>query len=114
MTYELVYSDRAKRDLNATTDAIAEQAPETAERWFSGFVGALETLTRDAAVFGLAPESDNCSIELRQFIYRAKSRRTNRVLYTIRAAKVIILTIRRPGQDLLTEEELRQSIAELD
>lgn len=114
MTYDLVFSDRAKRDLNAATDAIAELAPETAERWFNGFVGALETLTRDAAIFALAPESNYCSIEVRQFIYRAKSRRANRALFTIRGATVIILTIRRPGQDLLTEEELRQSIAELD
>ncbi len=39
MIYGLLYTDRAKRDLNAATDAIAEKAPETAERWFEGFVG---------------------------------------------------------------------------
>jgi plasmid stabilization system protein ParE len=111
---ELLYTDRAKRDLSAATDAIAKHAPETAQRWFDGFIAALETLRRDATVFGLAPESDRCSIDIRQFIYRTRSRRANRALYTIRASTVIILTIRRPGQELLTEEELRQSIADLD
>ena len=114
MTYDLVYTERAKRDLNAAADFIAQHAPETAERWFNGFITALESLRRDAAIYSRAPESAFCSIELRQFIYRTRSRRVNRALYTIRDAKVYILSIRRPGQDLLTDEELRQSIAELD
>jgi hypothetical protein len=81
MIYELVYTDRAKHDLIVATDAIVANAPETAELWFRGFVAVLETLRRDAAVYGLAPENHRCSIEIRQFIYRTKSRRANRALY---------------------------------
>jgi hypothetical protein len=100
--------------LNSATDWIAQHAPETAQRWFEGFVAAHETLRRDAAIYGLAPESDRNSIEIRQFIYRTKSRRMNRALYAIRGSTVFILAIRRPGQDLLTAHELRDVIAELD
>jgi len=114
MTYDLVYTERAIRELNAAADYVAQFAPETAERWFNGFVAVLETLRRDAMIYGPAPESDFCSVDVRQFIYRTKSRRANRALYTIRQTSVYILTIRRPGQDLLTEDELRQSIAQLD
>lgn len=114
MIYELIYTDRAKRDLLAATNAIAENAPEAAERWFAGFIAALASLRERATVFSLAPESQNCSIEVRQFIYRTKSRRANRALYTIRGSTVVILAIRRPGQDLLTDDELRQSIVEID
>ena len=114
MTYELVYTDRAKRDLNAAADSIARNSPETAGRWFNGFVAALATLTRDATVYSLAPESVHSSVDVRQFIYRTKSRRVNRALYAIRGSTVCILAIRRPGQDLLTDEELRQVVAELD
>jgi plasmid stabilization system protein ParE len=114
MTYNLVYTLRAKQDLNTTADYIAERAPETAERWFNGFVAALESLRRDADIYGLAPENERCSVEVRQLIYRTKSRRTNRALYTIRESNVYILAIRRPGQDLLTQSELRQAIAEFD
>jgi plasmid stabilization system protein ParE len=114
MTYDLVYTERAIRELNAAADYIAQHAPETAERWFNGFVAALETLRRDATIYSLAPESSFCSIKVRQIIYRTRSRRAHRALFTIRDDKVYILAIRRPGQDLLTEDELRQSIAELD
>lgn len=114
MTYDLVYTQRAKRDLHSAVVEIARDAPDTAERWFNGFVGALGRLHREAAAYSLAPESDRCSVEVRQFIYRTKSRRANRALYAIRGSTVFILAIRRPGQDLLTAEELEQAIAEMD
>jgi plasmid stabilization system protein ParE len=113
MIYDLVYTDRAKLDLIAAADSIARNAPETAERWFQGFTTALETLQRDANVYSLAPESARCSIEVRQLLYRTKSHRVNRALYTIRGSTVVILAIRRPGQDLLTYEELMRAIAEI-
>ncbi len=114
MTYELVYTGRAKSDLQAAADYIAQQAPETANRWFNGFVAALDTLRQNPASYGLAPESDYCSLEVRQFIYRTKSRRANRALYTVRGSTVYILAIRRPGQDLLTKEELDRAVAQVD
>jgi plasmid stabilization system protein ParE len=112
MKYELFYTERAKRDLAEATDAIAKNAPETAQRWFEGFVRALSTLSRDAEIYSLAPESTHSAVDVRQFIYRTKSRRANRALYTIQGARVCILAIRRPGQDLLTQQELRSAIAE--
>ena len=114
MTYELVYSERAKRDLIRAAEYISRDAPEAAQRWFEGFVAALETLRTNATVFGLAPESKHASAEVRQLIYRTKSRRANRALYTIAGSAVYILAIRRPGQDLLTEEELSLAIADAE
>lgn len=114
MTYDLVYSERAKRDLINATEAMARHAPLTAERWFNNFVFALSKLSRDAAAYGFAPESEHCSVEVRQFIYRTKSRRANRALYTIQGSTVVILAIRRPGQDLLTDDELARAMNELD
>jgi plasmid stabilization system protein ParE len=113
MTYDLVYTERAKRDLQRATDSIARDAPETAQRWFDGFVATLQTLSVNATVYCLAPESELCAIEVRQMIYRTKSRRVNRALYTIRGTTAYILAIRRPGEDLLTEEELAEAIADL-
>jgi len=114
MTYNLVYTGRAKRDLQRATEAIAHNAPETAQRWFDGFVATLQSLSTSATVYSLAPESEQCSVEVRQLIYRTKSRRANRALYTIRGETVYILAIRRPGEDLLTEEELAQAVAEME
>jgi plasmid stabilization system protein ParE len=114
MTYDLVYTGRAKRDLQRATEFIARDAPETAQCWFDGFVATIQTLSTYATVFSLAPESEQCSIEVRQIIYRTKSRRANRALYAIRGATVYILAIRRPGEDLLTEVELAQAVSELE
>ena len=114
MTYDVVYTARAKRDLQRATEAIARNAPETAQRWFDGFVATFQTLSTDATVYSLAPENEQCSVEARQILYRTKSRRVNRALYTIRDTTVYILAIRRPGEDLLTEEELAQAVAELE
>jgi plasmid stabilization system protein ParE len=113
MTYDLVYSERAIRDLQRATDSIARDAPDTAVRWFEGFVATLQTLSKNATVFGLAPENEHCAIEVRQVIYRTKSRRANRALYTLRDDMVYILAIRRPGEDLLTDDELAAAIADL-
>jgi plasmid stabilization system protein ParE len=113
MTYDLFYSDQAKRDLNAAADLIAQDARLTAERWFNGFIAALDTLKQDAAIYSLAPESERASVEVRQFVYRTKSHRANRALYAIRGTAVYILAIRRPGQDLLTDDELKQAVTNL-
>jgi plasmid stabilization system protein ParE len=114
MTYELVYTSRARRDLNSAADYIARQAPETAQRWFNGFGRTLDRLRTDAVSYSTAPESERCSVRVQQIFYRTKSRQANRALFTIRGSTVYILAIRRPGQDLLTEEELEQAVTDLD
>lgn len=113
MTFELIYTDRAKQDLQRAADYIARDSPETAQRWFESFISALESLRMDAPIYGVAPESRDCTLEIRQLIHRTRSRRANRALYTIRETKVYILAIRRPGQDLLTSDELSQAVTEL-
>lgn len=114
MTFELVYTERAKHDLFRAAEYISRDAPDTAQRWFEEFVAALARLATLASVFGVAPESQYCAYEVRQMIHRTKSRRANRVLYVIRGSTVYVLAIRRPGQDLLTPDELTEAIAELE
>ena len=65
-------------------------------------------------MFGLAPESDQVDEEIRQYIYRTKSRRANRALYTVRGDTVYILCIRRPGQRLLSDREAQDLLTDLD
>ena len=114
MTFKLVYTSRAKRDLTEATDYIAEQVPDTAERWFQGFVEVLSTLRENALVHALAPESIHVDAEIRQIIYRTKSRRSNRALYTVRGDTVYILCIRRPGQHVLNSNESRDLLDDIE
>ena len=112
MAYQLRYTATAAVELRAATDWIAERAPDTAEEWFEGFVELLATLRVNALVHGLAPENSLVGIEVRQIVYRTKSRRFNRALYTVTDDTVVILGIRRPGQPLLSKRDLRRRVAE--
>lgn len=112
MAYRIRYTNTAREELLSATDWIAERAPETAERWFDGFVELLATLSTDATVHGLAPESTQVDMEIRQIIYRTASRRSNRALYTIDSDTVVILGIRRPGQLLLSRGQVESRMKE--
>jgi plasmid stabilization system protein ParE len=114
MSFELIYTSRARQDLLAAADSIAQHAPATAEKWFNGFVQALATLRQNADIYGHAPESPIGEIEVRQFLHRTKSHKVNRALFAIRGPTVYILAIRRPGQALLTDDEMRSAIEQLD
>lgn len=112
MAYRLRYTKTAADELNAATSWIAERAPDTAQRWFDGFVDLLATLCDQAEVHGVAPEDEHVEVEIRQIIYRTSSRRANRALYTIRGNEAVILGIRRPGQALLSPKAVRKRLDE--
>jgi len=106
MRYQVLILRRAEQELRDAADWIAEHSPSAAQRWFNGFVDALCTLDREPQRCGLAPESASSRCELRQLIYRPKTRRAYRAIFTIAGDQVRILRIRGAGQDLLTAEEL--------
>lgn len=112
MAYRIRYSQTAINELNAATDWIAERVPDVAESWFDGFVHQLEKLRDQPMVYGLAPENDLVTSEIRQITYRTKSRLANRALFTVQQGEVVILGIRRPGQQLLTSSELQKRFSE--
>jgi plasmid stabilization system protein ParE len=82
MTYHVLVTTRAERELNQATDWIAKNAPDTAERWFRGFVKAILTLEENPERCALARENPEFPFELRQLLYGR--RRSYRALFTIR------------------------------
>ena len=108
MTFRIAYTKRAQRDLEKATRWIEERALETAERWLRGFIDRLATLQENALVHPFAPENHQVDAEIRQIIYRTKSRRSNRALFTVQDNTVLILCIRRPGQRTLSGTETRK------
>jgi plasmid stabilization system protein ParE len=104
--YQVIIQRRAEQDLWKATAWIAQFAPETAERWCSGFLAALETLTENPMRCGFAPENSYVDYDIRQLVYRTKSRVGNRALFTIIEDQVRVLRIRRPGEDLVWPDEL--------
>lgn len=99
-------TSRAIRDLDAARDFIRQSAPETADRWYLSALETLLQLEKNPQIWPLAPEDVEFTFDLRQFLFRTKSRLANRVLFTIVGDEVRILAIRRPGQPLITKNDL--------
>jgi len=67
----------------------------------------LEASQTSADAYGLAPECEGHSFEIRQIFFRTRKGRDNRALYTIRGKDVFVMHIRAPGQDLVSPDELQ-------
>lgn len=104
MSFEVLVTERAARELSQAADWIAMDAPETANRWFNGFVAAIQTLAENPQRCSIARENDRFPYELRQLLYGRK--RSYRALFSIRGSKIVVLSIRHNALYDLTPEDL--------
>jgi plasmid stabilization system protein ParE len=104
MSFRVEVSDRAARELREAAEWIAKDNPQAAERWFQGFVEALESLGKNPRICGYAQEHRKFPFELRQLLYGR--RKTYRAVFTIEADSVVILTIRHTARRNLRRGEL--------
>lgn len=104
MSFRVLVSARAERELRAAAAWIAELAPRAAERWYRDACDALKSLAehpeRCEVVYG-APEFP---AEVRQLLLGR--RRSYHALFTIRETDVVILAIRHAAMREMTPEEL--------
>ncbi|MEX0678045.1 MAG: type II toxin-antitoxin system RelE/ParE family toxin [Pirellulales bacterium] len=107
MRFTVLLTARALRDLVDARDYIRQSAPQTAERWYFSFLEALLRLEQHPEAWPIAPESGEFPFELRQFLFRTRSRRANRALFVIAGTEILVLAIRRPGQPLITKEDIK-------
>jgi plasmid stabilization system protein ParE len=98
---------RAIRDLESAREYIRQFAPETADRWYCEVLEKLLRLEQNPQLPSLAPENAEFPFELRQLLIRKRSRRANRALYTIVGDQVRVLAICRPGQPLITRDDIK-------
>jgi plasmid stabilization system protein ParE len=106
MPYDVLLLKRAETELLQATDWIAQQSPESAERWFRNFLAALLPLEHNPERCGWAPENGRSRLDLRQLIFRPPSGRSFRAIFTIVGDQVRVLRIRGAGQDLVAGESL--------
>lgn len=105
MRFTVALTARAVRDLDSACAYIGQASPEAAKRWRVGLLKAVLQLGANAEIWPLAPESEQFPFELRQCLFRTKSRRANRILFTIDGDHVRVLAIRRPGLPLVTKDD---------
>jgi plasmid stabilization system protein ParE len=104
--FTVLLTARAVRDLQNARGYIRQFAPATAEQWYQKVLEALLRLERNPESRPLAPETAEFPFELRQLLIRTKSRLANRALFTVVGNEVHVLAIRRPGQPLLTKDDI--------
>jgi plasmid stabilization system protein ParE len=106
MTYQVVLTDRAARDLDEAYRWYAEQAAEAAVGWYNGFLDALNSLAANPERCPVAAETRKLSVEIRQLLYGR--RRRYRALFLLREQAVVILHIRHTARREASSKDLLQ------
>lgn len=99
MNYRVEIMPRAKCEITASYDYIAQRAPQAAQRWVDGIFAAIHSLAIQPQRFGLAEEAGDFKYEIRQMLYGRK--RNHRVIYSIKDDLVSVLAVRHAAQDAL-------------
>lgn len=107
MKFNAQLSWRAERDLDHILAWLNERSPQGAASWLRVWDQTFLTLRSSADEYGIAPESDDESFQIRQILFRTRKGRDYRALYTIQGNEVLVMHIRGPGQDLVPPEELQ-------
>ena len=97
---------RAQQDIDSCYAYISKYSPQGAARWFNRLVEARESLATDAEMRPLAAENAHFEYEIRELFFGTRQGKAYRLLFTIVDDEVIVLRVRRPGQDHVSAAEL--------
>jgi plasmid stabilization system protein ParE len=106
MKYRVVALRRADADVRHITRWIAQRSPQGAQSWLDAYEALLERLAEHPDSCPAAFEDPECSIPLKEALFRTRHGRTYRAVFTIAGDEVRILRIRGPGQPTLQDDEL--------
>jgi plasmid stabilization system protein ParE len=104
MKYKLIVQPRAAADLEEVYRWMAAHSPESAARWFNGFLEAFASLETMPERCEMAPESQYVGVKVRQLLYGRRGG-VYRALYTIRGREVHVLHIRHAARNFISPEE---------
>ena len=98
MKYEVVLTDEARQNVRAAVAWYAEQSQAAADRWYSCFLEALDSLAEDPQRCALARENPRFPIELRELNYGSGRRVSHRIIFAIRPNFVVVCAVRHVAQ----------------
>jgi plasmid stabilization system protein ParE len=106
MPFQVDFTRKANRDVEAQLAWWVRHGRSEAERWHARFMTrVIETLEADPHVFPEAEESGDLGINLRVMLH-GRRRQVYRVLFTVEENRVIVHRVRHAAQDRLTEGDL--------
>jgi plasmid stabilization system protein ParE len=109
MTFQVRSLRKARQDVDCILNWLIHErkTPHGAVAWLRAYEAAAAALATSADAYGLAPEDGFVDYVVRQFLFKTRSGRVYRGLYTIDGEEVLILRVRGPGQAEVQLDELR-------
>jgi plasmid stabilization system protein ParE len=98
MKHSVVVLPTAENDLNRILLWLSERSHSGALAWLLKWEEVVLALADDPDRCGLAPESDQHPIAIRQVIFRTRKGNPYRALFTIKNEMVFVLHVRGMGQ----------------
>lgn len=106
MSYIVRELPRAMREKETIFRWLHERSPAGAASWLRAYDSLMDRLRRNADLFGEAPESQSFEIELKQALFKTRRGHFYRALFFIENDAAYILSVRGPGQDFLSPDEI--------
>jgi plasmid stabilization system protein ParE len=106
LRYRVVVQAGARLDVANIYDWIASRSAEGAQRWLDQFEKVAAALETNPFIAPLAPESGSFDIEIRSIVFRTRSGRAYRAVFTVTGDEVRILRVRGPGQPPLKPRDV--------
>jgi plasmid stabilization system protein ParE len=107
MTWPVVITPEAQQNLREAAGWWARhRSAAQAQRWYDGFVEALDSLAEQPLRCPLARENESFPYELRELPYGVGSRPTHRALFAVRPDAVVVLSIRHVAQKDVAPDDL--------
>jgi hypothetical protein len=99
MKYEVVVTDQAKREAQASHDWwAANRSADQAGRWYNEFIRVAQSLEFMPERWAIAAENESFPYTLRQLNFGIGRRATHRILFAIRQKDVVVLRVRHLAQ----------------
>lgn len=106
MKYNVIALRRADADVRHITRWIAQHSTQGAEAWLEAYEQLLARLAEHADSCPAALEGADCTVPLKEALFRTQHGRTYRAVLTILGDEVRIMRVRGPGQPPLQDDEL--------
>ena len=106
MSFEVVLTEEAKRQLDEACEWYQQNAPHLANDWYNGLLDSLYLLEYDPTRFGIARESHEFPVEMRQLLYGVGKRKTHRAIFSVHGDRVVVRAIRHLAQRDLRNSDL--------
>lgn len=105
--YQVIITRRAETDIDRIHVWWADHRDQDqATRWYTAIRPAIEQLHDNPERFPRSPECELFEIELRDQYFGIGSRKTHRIVFTIRDDSVLVLRVRHMAQSLLSDDDI--------